>query len=572
MLDGMFNNALGYVSGMFGFFLAKAHILARIFFCMSLGMQCVKMAFGIKQIREALVELLIVTVSYLVMINFFPLMMMGARSAVTNFAKSAVPVKYTSRVPYEELAAWMNSVGSKEVTERRSHRDSGNRGRNASGLKPGETRTTTTPGIIDAAGGADAVLGMNIANSSTGLLSLDKIVVQVMSTVAIMVYSVMDQMEGEWEKTVAHLCDFLIVLAISVFYIFCMCLATVNYAVCVVEYMFVFSIGIVFIPFMLWKGVESYYKTIIGAFAKVLMKLLMISISIYLTMAGSIDIIANMYEASVDGDATLGQRMEFYVGVAFLCVFLKLVADNAGKIAELIVSKGETSLGFKQVKAAVQSVAGAGAVVAGAAMGTAKLAGNVAVTPLKVAGNTVLSAKAGGAAGGLKGAISGGFHGFAGSMYNGAGDILSHVGGIAKSVPGGIGKALEYGMIPNADVSLTAVGFKGMGKTWHERMGTKKAPVGQRGRDGLTDGERGMQSSDGFVRNTAVFDRIREHRMSGKGFFKSIRSAIDDLAVAESNFAPAEFKLGADLAGPPLPQGQDVAGSLQTGSGTDVQV
>jgi len=568
MLDSMFLNCVGYVSGMFDFFMSQANILARICFCLSLGIACVKMAFGVEQMNAVLVKALIGIIAYLIMINLFPVMMLTARGMMTGYAKGAVKPKYTSKYSPEELGVWADEIGQKAKALMKKDKDEAGKMGFLDGVLLGNPLTAGTygayrayklykgngvvvenqrVGLVEAAGGPRVVFGLNIAHSGTGLLSLDKLVVQVMATCSIMINSVLIKMDDEggfinkWKAIIKNIPDFLLVLVICLFYIYCMALATVNYAACVIEYMFVYAVGVMFIPFMLWEGTKDYFSAVIGAFSKVLVKLLMVSIAIYMVLVGSIDIIANMYQASIDGDATLGQRFEFYAGVAFLCVFLKMIVDNAENVASLL-GGGQPSLSFKDFQAAARSLGGAGATVAGGAVAAAKLGGQGAATMGGIAMNTVGGAIAGGKAGGIGGAFMGGATALAGSTVNGAASMIGYAGKMAKSLPGGVLKSMNYGMNPNQELSFGAVGFDslhGWSKGKHE--GAQKGPVGVVGNDGLTDGQRMMKSSNATDRNKAMLTRFNEYRAEGKGFFGAIRSAVRDRHVGESAYNPSLF-------------------------------
>jgi len=367
----MLYNCLGYIDRMFGFFSGQAKIVAHICFALSLGIGCVKMALGSENMNKFLTGMLINVITYMVLMWFFPKLLVGGKWIATSFARGAFSGQKTV---YSGEASFKNYMYM--------------------GAADRAGKSYLNPGDIE------AIIGMKIMNMNTGLLSLNSVVGAAMATCGSLLNALFQSRETQWWEIgiigdltalydfVRKLPDIFIVFIIVCVYLVCVVKGLGNYCGAVIEYTFVYAVGVLLIPLGLWDKTKDYSDKIFAAFAKTFMKLMMLTIALYLLCQGMMDIAKTLYQV-MGSDTDLFQRAEVYAGVAFMLTFMLFVVNNASSVAAMLVDPNASprlgaaaamsavhgGLGFAMNvgKKIVSGVAKAGMVLTGNAAAAKKL-------------------------------------------------------------------------------------------------------------------------------------------------------------------------------------------------------
>jgi hypothetical protein len=334
-LDGAFFNTLKYVDGMHLFFMSQVRTIAMICFALSFGISCVKMLMGAMELNKVLTQAFISIVTYFIMIFLFPHIMIMTQKIVSELAYGAVftqdlDTKFDAQYGTEaDYFAYLNEIGTDK---------NGNTLWEVSENKYGRK-----------------VLSLHITHKETGIISLNKVFQMIIVTFKAMWKSLDISGIVDFFK---HIPDFLMVIAIGLSYLWSFSVALVNYTMVVVEYAFLYGMGALSIPFMLWEGTKHAFTTLCGSIHKIAVKLLVVQISLYLAVMANMDILKNMFIIS-GGKVGFMQSMEFYLSVAFMVIFIKLFVDKASDIADFLCG-GQPSLGFGDFARAAASAAAAG--------------------------------------------------------------------------------------------------------------------------------------------------------------------------------------------------------------------
>ena len=312
-LDGSFFNILQYVDGMYLFFLTQAHILAKICFALSLGISCVKLALGATEVNKVLTQAFISIVTYFIMIFLFPHIMINMQKIVSELAYGAVFSQGFSvnvddlRGKEDAYFKYLNEIGS-------------------------DSKGNTIWTMKGERGDARKVLNLQITHKETGIISLNKVFQMIIATFKAMWKSL--DIKGIYDFF-THFPDFLMVIVIGLAYLWALSTVIVQYAMVVVQYAFLYGLGVLFIPLMLWEGTKHAFDKLCGSIYNIGVRLLVIQIALYLAVMVNIDILKNMFILSA-GKIDFLQGLEFYLSVAFMVVFVKLFVDQAPAIADFL--------------------------------------------------------------------------------------------------------------------------------------------------------------------------------------------------------------------------------------------
>jgi hypothetical protein len=322
-------------------------------------------------------------------------------------------------------------------------------------------------------------------------------------------------------------------------------MAIVQYAMAVVQYAFLYGMGVLFIPLMLWEGTKHAFEKLCGSIFNIGVRLLVVQTTLYLAVMANIDILKNMFILS-SGKVDFMHGLEFYLSVAFMVVFIKLFVDQAPAIADFLCG-GQPNIGFAEVARAAASGAAAGNAALGAGGSMVKGAATVGAA----------TAGALGAAGGAarvafnKDRSQGG--GMVNSLGMGLGSFAKSIGQSAKQ---GGANVLDKGIdaVANAPQSAKNLGrlmANGISPGSASAGAPAGAPASAQGHGGaggtggsITEGERLMQSKNISERVKGMGELYREKRAEGAhysgldGRFKALKSSIGEFHKANKKAAP----------------------------------
>jgi hypothetical protein len=513
-LDGAFFNVLHYVDGMHLFFMKQVRVVAMICFVLSLGISCVKMLMGAMELNKVLTQAFMSVATYFIMIFLFPHIMINLQKVVSELAHGAVfsqgfnvsmERKYGSA---KDFYKYLNDVGM-------------------------DKNGSSIWSVKENSDGSLSSLDLQITHKETGIISLNKIFQMIIATFKALWKSVSITGLVDFFK---HIPDFLMIIVIGLAYLWALSVAIVQYAMAVVQYVFLYGMGALFIPMMLWEGSKHAFQKLCGSIFNIGVKLLVVQITLYLAVMANIDILKNMFILS-NGKFDFFGGIEFYLSIAFMVIFVKLFIDQAPTIAEFLCG-GQPSINFSAFAAAAASGLAAGKAALGAGGMLAKGAGT---TGAAMAGAL-------GAAGGVASAASNSVKAGGGSF----GDRLkAGVASFGKS----LGQSTKQGGANLLDKGIDAVAnapqsFKNMGQLMKNGIspsgGGSSGSQGASGNSG-TGGQTGqtlMQSNNISERVKGMGELYKENRASGEqysglsGRFKAIKNSVDEFHKANKNNAP----------------------------------
>jgi hypothetical protein len=512
-LDGAFFNVLGYVDGMHLFFMTQVRNIAKICFVLSFGISCVKMLMGAMELNKVLTQAFISVVTYFVMIFLFPHIMINTQKIVSELARGAVfsqgfSTKFDKKYGKEEdYYEYLKKIGTD---------------------KKGNT-------IWDISEGKDGrkAIDLQITHKETGLISLNKLFQMIIATFKALWGSLNINGIADFFK---HFPDFLMVIVISLAYLWALSVAIVNYAMVVVQYTFLYGMGALFIPMMLWEGSKHAFTKLCGSIFNIGVKMLVVQISLYLAAMANMDILKNMFVLT-GGKVDFLQSMEFYLSIAFMVIFIKLFVDQAPGIADFLCG-GQPNMNFGDFARAASSATAAGKTALGAGKSMVK---GAATTGAAILGGL---GAAGGAAGSAAGAVKAGGGGLGSQLVSGVAGFTRSIG--QSAVQGGA-NLLDKGIDSVAKAPQAAKDF---GQLMKHGMDPSGSPApGNEKRSGNTreegsNGERLMKSKNISDRVQGMGELYKEKRAEGDqysglgGRFKALKSSVGEFHKANKRAAP----------------------------------
>ena len=519
-LDGAFFNVLRYVDGMHLFFMTQVRILAKICFALSFGISCVKLAMGATEVNKVLTQAFMSIMAYFIMIFMFPHIMLNMQKIVSQLSHGAVFSQGFSvnvdglRGKENDYFQYLNDIGT-------------------------DSRGNTIWIVKGDKGDARKALNLQITHKETGLISLNKVFQMIIVTFKAMWKSLDVKNVFDFFK---HFPDFLMVIVIGLAYLWALSMAIVQYAMVVVQYAFLYGMGVLFIPLMLWEGTKHAFEKLCGSIFNIGVRLLVVQTTLYLAVMANIDILKNMYILSA-GNIDFLHGLEFYLSVAFMVVFIKLFVDQAPAIADFLCG-GQPHVGFAEFARAAASGAAAGraALHAGGSMikGAATV-GAATAGALGAAGGVARIAfnKDRAQGGGMVNSLGMGLGSFAKSIgqsaKQGGANVLDKGIDAAANAPQSVknmGQLMAHGIDPGSSPAPSPAGKHG-----------SQGRMGGTGR-GITEGERLMKSKNISERVKGMGEQYREKRAEGgkysglDGRFKALKSSIGEFHQANKKAAP----------------------------------
>lgn len=532
-LDGAFFNLLGYVDGMHLFFMKQVTVLAKICFALSFGISCVKLAMGATELNKILTQAFMSVATYFIMIFLFPHIMINMQKIISDLAYGAVfsrglNVSMDSDYANQnDFLEYLNEIGS-------------------------DRNGNTIWAVKGDGSGLHNTLDLRITHKETGIISLNKIFQMIIATFKTMWKSLNVGSVFDFFK---HFPDFLMIIVIGLGYLWALCVAIVQYSMTVVQYAFLYGMGVLFIPLMLWEGSKHAFEKLCGSIFNIGVRLLVVQITLYLTVMINIDILKNMFIIS-SGKVDFLQSMEFYLSVLFMVVFVKLFVDQAPAVADFLCG-GQPSIGFKEFAQAAASGAAAG-MAAGKAGGTivqgAAKTGAAVAGALGVAGGSAIKAAGAekAAGGGTGNIIKAGMASFGKSIgqsakQGGANVLDNSINAIANAprAARNMGQLMRYGM--NTSVPFSAENMGLAAEIPAEKLTGRDAAYKRKERkkdDEISEGERLMLSKNISERVKGMGELYREKREQGgdysglSGRMKALKSSIGAFHDANTKAAP----------------------------------
>jgi hypothetical protein len=518
-LDGAFFNVLGYVDGMHLFFMTQVRIIAMICFALSFGISCVKMLMGAMELNKVLTQAFIAVMTYFIMIFMFPHIMISMQKIVSELAYGAVfsqglNTKFDKKYGNEEdYLAYLNEIGTD---------------------KKGNTIWNVTEGK-----NGHKAINLQITHKETGLISLNKLFQMIIVTFKALWKSLNINGIADFFK---HFPDFLMVIVIGLAYLWALCVAIVNYAMVVVQYAFLYGMGALFIPMMLWEGSKHAFTTLCGSIFKIGVKLLVVQISLYLAAMANMDILKNMFVLT-GGKVDFLQSMEFYLSIAFMVIFIKLFIDQAPSIADFLCG-GQPNLNFGDFARAVASAGAAGAAAMGAGKSMVK---GAATTGAAIVGGL---GAAGGAARTAMGINKAAGHGLGMQLLSGAANFGKSIGQSAKQ---GGANLLDKGIDAVANAPQAAKNFgqfmkHGMNPSGSPAPGKKNQNAGSAAGGDSEKSKRLMDSKNVSDRVQGMGEHYAAKRAEGGeysglgGRLKALKSSVGEFHAANKKAAPGYIR------------------------------
>ena len=523
-LDGAFFNILRYVDGMHLFFMSQVSILAKICFALSFGISCIKLAMGATEINKVLTQAFMSVATYFIMIFLFPHIMINMQKIVSELAYEAVfsqgfKVNLESKYGREEdYFEYLNQIGTD---------------------KSGNTIWTVDGEESDARKG----LNLQITHKETGIISLNKVFQMIIATYKALWKSLDVKNAVDFFK---HFPDFLMVIIIGLAYLWALSVAIVQYAMVVVQYAFLYGMGVLFIPLMLWEGSKHAFGKLCGSIFNIGIRLLVVQTTMYLVVMANIDILKNMYVLS-GGHMGFMQGLEFYLSIAFMVIFIKLFVDQAPKIADFLCG-GQPNVNFGDFARAAASGATAGRAALGAGGTMARGAATVGAATagaLGAAGGAARTAfnneKAQG--GGAVSSAGMGLGSFAKSIgqsakQGGANVLDKGIDAVANAPQSAknLGQLMQHGIDPSSPLPPEGKGPASGGPAGKSGAGSET--------ERITEGERLMQSKNISDRVKGMGELYKEKRAQGGeysglgGRGKALKSSVAEFHAANKKAAP----------------------------------
>jgi hypothetical protein len=584
-LDGVIMRVLQYFDGIHWYFNKQVKIIAAICLTLALGIGAFKLIFGMIELNKLLVETLMSIIIYMIVLHIFPFLMKNIYKITIDMAYESI---YNYPLPrYDQYGGSQTGfvefiqelAAPEQVTHYSYTRWNGEKVDTGTGIT-GFTKATWN-NLIRGAGTLGApvmaaitsekgynekdadfrnmireynmsgiqIITANLVDKNSGLISFNRLAFS--STLVFRgVWKTVNKPESVFELP-KLLGDIIIGVAVSFVYIWSIFVASGNYLTCLIQFGFLYGVGILMIPFMLWSGSKSLFESLVRGMINISVHLLIKSMIIFMIIFINVEIIYNLYIFSMQDTVSRPTAIiEMYLTVLFLSTICKLYADQSTAIADFLLG-GSPRIGVGELTQAAKSTAaglGAGAKVTG---GLAKTAGGAALTgvgALAAAGSAARAAygfeKAGtpegekfnkgqaiksamGAAGRTLGnaAVQGGA-----SAFDGAMGMIGKSGSAARN----FSNFMQNGMMPGSAPSGSGGGGHG-GRGGGSGDGRGAENFGERAeekkKEDIKNAEAESRSTRAPDRNRSMGDQYAALKASGQyngvsGSVKALRSSI----------------------------------------------
>lgn len=349
------------------YFSDMAQIIAATCFLFAIGMACIKIWLQASSAREQIIKLGMTLVVYLVMLYFYPVI----TKAILPFAQN---------IGYDVIF----SSGEYDVEVPESKGTLGEKAKNV--VTPSKQKFYKwlgehTGGVFTTANTQDVdesvrqALQINIVDPVSGRIDLNLTFKYCLAFFNVGV----DTMPKVHITSFTSIMTGIFYIASVLVAIVCYIVVLINYVMALIDYYFMVGFGLFFLPLSLWDGSKQYSQALIGNFVKILVKLMIISAVLFLSIMTMIDMFVEVYMQSVVIDnlviaSSPSGVLQFCCTVVFQSLLLFVITKNTTAIASMLTG-GEPQMSFGEfAKAVGQGVAvGAGATMAHRAIGKAAL-------------------------------------------------------------------------------------------------------------------------------------------------------------------------------------------------------
>lgn len=373
MVDTWLNHSiygvLERIGNFSGYFVQVCKWFAAICFFMALLMAVIKIFLGIADAREQVIKLTVTTCFYFILMYVYPIAMKSILPFSMNLGYGAV--FYTAQANVSGDPTKMLSL--RKGTQAQFYKWIGDNTNNI----------FTTTEIKDYAGNVTGYqLNMNIVSADNGYFDFNKIFTFILAFLKIgfMMLPKITLFDLEFTFIVSAL---FYVLALMVVFV-CLVIVVVNYITCLMDYFALMGFGILMIPLSLWDGTKSYTEKLYGSIGAIIIKLMVISAFMYLSIMVVIDLFAEMY--CISGTTESGiviaidpkNTPKFIELSVTLCVqgfLMHTLVTNTEKIAGFL-NGGSPSMSFGDAAKGMAGMIAAGAMAKGASRAMAGAIGN----------------------------------------------------------------------------------------------------------------------------------------------------------------------------------------------------
>jgi len=522
-IDGTFFAILKMMDGVFNWFLTQTRIIGAVCFAMALIMSTIKLSLGMMEINKVFLQTLMAVMLYFLIIRFYSPLMSGLQRVICGWAHDSVlsngTVQSSIRYPSGASDAGFSEYLSKAMTG------------------------SSVPSY--------SISNIKITASSNNIISINACISLMIGTFKGIFMSVFERDFGDGTITTIinffkAIPDFFMCILFGIMFLIFFSKAVVTYVGVVIEFVFFYAIGVIYVPMILWEGTKQNFATFLGGVTKISLRLLLTQMSMYFCIRIAVDIMRNMYIVSTFFPAGKEpepmKSLEFYASSFFLMMFCSMIVENAPNIAGFL-GGGEPSLGFGAVAQAARSTTSIAKGTAGAIGGVAKLGMAGAGAALKMGAGVV-----GGVASGIGSAVNttkanlDAKAGVGSSLARGLGAGLSSAG---KSLGNGalsVGKSAVDAFKPGGAVQNLGKSLSKATNNFKEGMGLSGGESGKGGGGGGGSGkEKKKQTAEEKLNSRSASDRLAgmghsfvNNLKGGKGLVNSVKDSVNSYKEANA--------------------------------------
>jgi len=370
LIDNILYKIFMYIYSMGGYFSALVNRIAFICCALMLGIGAAKVILGAEELRKYLVKSLYTLCLYFILVAVFPELMRLTFDLVGIMAAGAVSTAYdeTNNPLSGNRAA--NTNYNRQIANRRTDADFIKFVNDFGGwytIENGEVVYKSKDIDIE-----NNILKMDFRTES-GLISFDKTFYFIFQTFNIMWKTFTNQESSIWDK-LSFLPWIILGFFCCIFYLLAFGKVVIEYFGAVIQHTFLRTVGLIFIPMIIWDASRHTVEKITTSIFNISMKLLVIQIVFYLMLYTNVEILYVCYMWTFQGEiGKTAMRAENYANFIIMAIMIYWVAKGTTSIAEYL-SGGNASFGLEEFKMASNAAAGTMAMIAGTAANAAAVA------------------------------------------------------------------------------------------------------------------------------------------------------------------------------------------------------
>ena len=423
-LDHPFYDLLSQISSLMPYFMRQARFIGYVLIGLNLSLTGLKFAITHQGLKEDILKILKAYMLLIIILHTYPALIMGM-----------------NRISYKWTMASCNTPEFQEMIES-TRTDPEFWNEKTDPDNPAWSSLVKEVKTVGAGGEIGKEYILDIQLGTTGFFSPTSIM-RLIGMIMENIWHATNRMDRNSFGIPKDLTMYLLSLLSAILVLLCGIFAALQYFITVLEFSYITSIGIVFLPGMCLNSTKFITEKFFGCLFGFFVKLLFVSIAMMLTFGGYIGLLTKEFTGTIDQ----------IIYIVFTSLFFMMICQSGPQLAvSLLTGSPQMSLG---------ELAAAGGAFAGAALGAKKAPAVVKSAASSVASPIVKSAtktagefkKAGSAAiatrilkgtsytkkngnPGIKGGKAAGTKAFAASLMNSAGQNV-------KSTLHGAGNALK---------------------------------------------------------------------------------------------------------------------------------